>query len=71
METNITKTPLEPTDSLSKGEGEDGEPTEDLSVSNHYEVAAPFYSYILGMYLITIGKSFKLLNISTKKAAYI
>ena len=59
METNITKTHQEPNDSLSKGGGEDVEPTEDLSVSNHYEVATPFFSYILGMYLITIGKLFK------------
>ena len=57
MEANITKTPPEPTDSLSKGGGEDVEPAEDLSVSNHYDVATPFFSYILGMYLITIGKS--------------
>ena len=56
METNITIIHPEPTDSLSKGD-EDGEPTEYLSVSNHYEVATPFFSYILGMYLITIGKS--------------
>ena len=57
MDPNITKTPPEPTDPFSQGGGEDVEPTEDLSVSNHYEVATPFFSYILGMYLITIGKS--------------